>query len=407
MVDNNNPDLDNDLLPDDNIDFDDSIPAVENNPEDDFTDFDFESTSEEDNYENFDESDYSNTQKNGINWFNIGIVIAIIGVIGFMTYSYFPSIIGGGTNNQDSAPVQQPISFEDTEKSEEQPSLFDNPDQLGDDNIESNIIDDTTSQDEVFEQLDNTMTLSNDEMNELFAAIPNATTKTPSAPIVKEQNQIEIDTLPMPSDANPITVDELPIIAKDPIENIAQNQIDDINTRIDSMNDTMESFMSNLENKIDNLAVSSQQVAPNNNSEQLNQLQQTISRLENRIDNIETKPAIETPPSPIQAPVVTIVEDPKPKVVIKEKTPDVLLPTPEPIKKVAPRKRREPAYVPPKITWDLRGASNGQAVLAMRGTQNLNTVQVGQTVRGLGRITSITQENGQWVVRGTNGVVRQ
>ena len=59
------------------------------------------------------------------------------------------------------------------------------------------------------------------------------------------------------------------------------------------------------------------------------------------------------------------------------------------------------------MTYELRGASNGQAVIAQRGTQNLQTVNVGSVVRGLGTIRSIALENGQWVIRGTSGTVRQ
>jgi len=59
------------------------------------------------------------------------------------------------------------------------------------------------------------------------------------------------------------------------------------------------------------------------------------------------------------------------------------------------------------LHYELRGASNGQAVIAQRGTQNLQTVNVGSVVRGLGTIRSIALENGQWVIRGTSGTVRQ
>jgi len=59
------------------------------------------------------------------------------------------------------------------------------------------------------------------------------------------------------------------------------------------------------------------------------------------------------------------------------------------------------------MTYELRGASNGQAVIAQKGTQNLQTVTIGTIVRGLGNIKSIAIENGQWVVRGTSGTVRQ
>ncbi|MGH1398086.1 MAG: hypothetical protein ACRBCT_02620 [Alphaproteobacteria bacterium] len=60
-----------------------------------------------------------------------------------------------------------------------------------------------------------------------------------------------------------------------------------------------------------------------------------------------------------------------------------------------------------KIQWALRAAQPGQASIAPRGSNELKTVRVGDSVDGLGRIQSIAIENGKWVVRGTKGLVTQ
>ncbi len=57
--------------------------------------------------------------------------------------------------------------------------------------------------------------------------------------------------------------------------------------------------------------------------------------------------------------------------------------------------------------WQLRGASEGQAMVGQRGTNELVNVKVGDNIRGLGKITFIGQENGKWVVRGTTGKLSQ
>ena len=57
--------------------------------------------------------------------------------------------------------------------------------------------------------------------------------------------------------------------------------------------------------------------------------------------------------------------------------------------------------------WQLRGASEGQAMIGQRGTNELVNVKVGDNIRGLGKITFIGQENGKWVVRGTTGKLSQ
>lgn len=83
-----------------------------------------------------------------------------------------------------------------------------------------------------------------------------------------------------------------------------------------------------------------------------------------------------------------------------------------------PREIAKPKAVPvkPKVSshpknsasdWQLRSAQPGQAVVSLKGSNDLNTVAVGDKLSGVGRITSINAENGKWVVRGTQGFVSQ
>jgi len=401
-IDNNEfEDFDGNLMEDDSF----SEMMEENFDNETSFDGDFDEDTPEEDYDSFDEVDYSKPVKgNSINWFNIGIIGAVVIGIGVITYSYLPNIMGGQPKPQQKMAEQNRL--EQTVEAKEEVSFFDNPDLLNDGDA---LIDNLKTQNDMdlFNTIDTAPEISEDEMNDLFAAIPTTEANIPTPP---EDVEIQVvEPLPMPSDINPITIDgveqiEEIIIDKAPINNV---EIDNINTRIDSMNEKIESFMTRLDEKLTNMPAPTQQVSSIDNSEQLNQLQQTLSRLENRIDAMEAKPKIVVAPSP--TPIVTVTEESKPKVVIEEKAPDVLLPTPEPAKtvKAAPKKRREPAYVPPKMTYELRGASNGQAVIAQKGTQNLQTVTIGTIVRGLGNIKSIAIENGQWVVRGTSGTVRQ
>lgn len=98
---------------------------------------------------------------------------------------------------------------------------------------------------------------------------------------------------------------------------------------------------------------------------------------------------------------------------------DLDLPTPEKVKTpvaektLAPKKaapKEEPAATPVKAKtsqWQMKSAQPGKAVLADKSTGDYKTVQVGDKVNGIGRITSISQENGRWVVRGTTGQISQ
>ncbi len=57
--------------------------------------------------------------------------------------------------------------------------------------------------------------------------------------------------------------------------------------------------------------------------------------------------------------------------------------------------------------WILRSATPDMALLAQPGTNDLQRVSVGDMVSGLGRITSISDQTGHWVVKGTSGSVAQ
>jgi|GEM_PF-3362080 len=384
-----------------------------------------------DNFEEFDEIDYSKPtpQKNGVNWFNIGIIGAVIIGIAGATYSFLPSIMGGENISPKNRPAIAVKTAEENKKiattivssgttDNNEVGFFNNPDLLNNNSKQSDA-NETSTEDNIFNPIENPApSISDTEIDDLFAVIPEIETNIPSAPqdnLDPIETQV-IDTLPMPADAQPMVIDqidELPVIeqpklTQQPVvnDNISNNdEIERINSRIDTMNTQMESFMNRLDAKLENMSGPTQQTVGTDSLGQLNQLQKTLSRLENRIDAMESKSKVMVAPTP--APVVTITETPKPKIIIEEKAPDVLLPTPEPTKTVTRPKRREPAYVPPKMTYELRGASNGQAVIAQRGTQNLQTVNVGSVVRGLGTIRSIALENGQWVIRGTSGTVRQ
>jgi len=100
-------------------------------------------------------------------------------------------------------------------------------------------------------------------------------------------------------------------------------------------------------------------------------------------------------PVPEEKPVVRDVAEKAPPAVPAEKT------KPKKIKPVSVKKPK------PAPSWTLRSAQTGKAVIALKGTQDLQSVAVGDTVKGLGRITAIEQENGVWIVRTTQGSVFQ
>jgi len=66
------------------------------------------------------------------------------------------------------------------------------------------------------------------------------------------------------------------------------------------------------------------------------------------------------------------------------------------------------AAMPSVPDWELRAASDGGvAWIARPGENQLHPANIGDTVAGLGRVTAIEQDNGIWVVVGTEGKIRQ
>lgn len=83
--------------------------------------------------------------------------------------------------------------------------------------------------------------------------------------------------------------------------------------------------------------------------------------------------------------------------------------TPAPTR-AAPAKVAAPkATAAPKeaTNWVLRAAQPGRAIVAPQGSNDLRTVEIGNTLEGIGRVTAVEIESGRWVVRGTKGVLRQ
>lgn len=154
------------------------------------------------------------------------------------------------------------------------------------------------------------------------------------------------------------------------------------NTAIKNEIDVAQSELKALEDKIAALA------------QELKAKEAQSQDLASELKTLETQKAEakKAEPEPAQAPVA------KPEDVIIQKTAEA--------PKVSKPAAQKPAAAS-KQDWVLRAASPGRASIAPKGSNDLKTVEVGNTVAGLGKITSIQVENGLWVVRGTKGSVSQ
>jgi len=80
-------------------------------------------------------------------------------------------------------------------------------------------------------------------------------------------------------------------------------------------------------------------------------------------------------------------------------------PTPAPRPQAAPVQARTAVQSESSVRWALQSAQPGKAWLRANDSSDAVTVTTGSSLPGLGNITFIGQENGRWVVRGTQGQV--
>lgn len=124
---------------------------------------------------------------------------------------------------------------------------------------------------------------------------------------------------------------------------------------------------------------------------------------------------------------ITAIKDRPLPVAVREKPverpasnePDMAVSSPKPVvkKKQAARKpavQNDYATAPkPKAApaatgrWELRAAQPGRAWVSKLGERDMQGIEVGQSLPGVGRITAITYQNGRWTVTGTQGRIQQ
>lgn len=120
--------------------------------------------------------------------------------------------------------------------------------------------------------------------------------------------------------------------------------------------------------------------------EQLSASERALKETQNSLTAIKNKPE----------PITDSPANDPPKVVAKKPS------SPAPASKPTPASQPE---IQPK--WELRAAQPGRAYIGITGSKNTQVIETGDTLQGIGRIESIALENGIWVVKGSNGTIKQ
>ena len=133
-----------------------------------------------------------------------------------------------------------------------------------------------------------------------------------------------------------------------------------------------------------------------NKDAKIKQLETKLKATEAALQSAKKVAAKTTTATKAPAPVKAV----PPKTSTKTATPKKATPKRTTVKRSAPKKTQ-------RVQWVLRAAQPNMAVIAPKGTDNLQSIAVGSNVSGLGKIKSIQNINGKWVIQGTIGQLTQ
>ena len=175
-----------------------------------------------------------------------------------------------------------------------------------------------------------------------------------------DQEQVSAASLPETSSSVPVAKNDL--ATTQIISTVDTERLDALNQKIIRM----EQMMVNIEDRLSDMD----------------------RALQTREKNIEpSKKISSTPATP-----APITEAPKPK-----PTPKKVVAKPKPVKK----------KIVPKTVWRLRSAQPGKAIVSPKGRDDTRSITVGSSLSGIGRVQSISNSSGKWVVTGTKGSISQ
>ncbi len=161
---------------------------------------------------------------------------------------------------------------------------------------------------------------------------------------------------------------------------VASQDVVELSNRLDSLQNDMTSQLSERDFRLDLL------------NEKMSRIEKTMMSIESRLATQKTLPAATVKPKVVPKKVA-------PKKVIKKS------PAPKTVEKKTTSKPKK--LVVKKTHWTLRSAQPGKATVSPVGSKDIRSISVGETLSGIGRIQSISNASGKWVVTGTTGRVSQ
>ncbi|MCB1538624.1 MAG: hypothetical protein KDJ49_06590 [Alphaproteobacteria bacterium] len=407
---------------------------------DSIDDADFHDVSDELDADVFGEGEPAPLPAKKTNWFNIGVVGAMVLVAGGLIASkVLPQIMAGnapaptvqeasGANTADSAAAaQEAIAPAGTQNAAQGAGLLDNPDNyaaLGNTgNAPQTAANAQTAADDPFAKIVAQPTQgADDNAGAVPMPAPIATPQPgsvvgqfPNQPQTVSQTSVTPTQLPAPDTAQPqIQTAAAPALEDTGAGGASAGDTTALAGRVNAIETRLDQMDSKLTDAMDKIAAA----APADDSK-LSAIQTTLERLETRIDDLsQSRPravAARSNDSDVMASAASAA--PKKRSAASgssKKTKPRATSTSSSVsswdRPYSPARRAQPVSTGGNSSggsggWSLRGARPGHAVLARGG--DMREVGVGDDVPGLGQVTGIASIGGRWVVQGTQGRLAQ
>jgi hypothetical protein len=218
-------------------------------------------------------------------------------------------------------------------------------------------------------------------------------------------------------EAAPVAVAPVPAPASasiQPQKVIDNAALEDLNRKLDLLFNRLEQMEGQLEKAQKSSAPTP--VASTVNNKEVKALKDTVRRLEGQVKKLSTEQAraVAQPAAParVSVPVSapTPVATPKyvpAKPVNIQAVQERDIESPKAVAVASPSMESTPSASGHSMNWVLKAAQPGEAYVARRGQQEMFHVTVGDELYGIGRVVSVRQQNGMWIVQGTDGAIRQ
>ena len=186
---------------------------------------------------------------------------------------------------------------------------------------------------------------------------------------------VEPPTIAIPSPAGSSRIEQ-EVVSSAPVSRETDNTAQDLVKRFETLQTDMTSQLSERDFRLDLL------------SEKIDRVEKTLMNIESHLSDNKVSSANKSMDSKT-----------KPKQTKKASKPAPIVP-----------KSQKPVIKKPKpkqTVWILRSAQPGKATVAPKGSNDIRSISVGESLSGIGRIQSISNASGRWVVTGTTGSISQ